>query len=551
MRAVRSRRRTPTAAARAALSGAAAALLIAPLLIAAPVASAHAGPPAPSGRLTVETDSGAVHGRATAATREFLGIPYAASPVGGLRWAPPRPAPSWDGVREATTPGPRCAQSAGGPSAAVTQQTRPSEDCLHLNVTTPRDASAGAALPVMVWWHGGGFTSGAGSEYNATRLANQGDVIVVTVDYRLGVFGYFGLPGLEGSGNFGLADQFASLDWVRRNATAFGGNPDNVTVFGESAGGMSVCAALTSPRAEGLIDKAIISSGSCMLDWPAGTQFPRSPAERPYIPVAEARADGLDLARRLGCGGDVIACMRGKGAAELVPHMQEFANHLAYGTALLPADPARALAAGKALTVPVISGGNRDEARAFVAGAIMHDPTTITAPTYPGLLARAFGEDADAVAAEYPIARYGNAALAWASLVTDATWSCPTHRGDRALARRGPVYTYEFADPHAPDVNLTWVPQFPMGAAHASDLPYVFDLGGRSMLLPGGQQDLGRVMVGYWTAFAHTGDPGHPGAPDWTPATGDGAIVQQLTPGAVGPVDAGAAHHCAFWDGLE
>src|SRR5699024_10744050 len=155
----------------------------------------------------------------------------------------------------------------------------------------------------------------------------------------------------------------------------------------------------------------------------------------------------------------------------------------------------------------------------------------ITALTYPDLLARAFGEDAGAVAAEYPISRYGNAALAWATLVTDATWSCPTHRGDRALARRGPVYTYEFADPPAPDANPTGGPQLPMGAAHANDMPYVFGLGGRCMLLPGGQQEQGRLMVGYWSAFAHTGEHGHPGAPDWATPTGDGAVVKQLAHG--------------------
>lgn len=510
--------------------------------------------------LTVELDSGAVRGRADDATRQFLGIPYAAAPVGDLRWQPPQSVPHWDGIRDATEPEARCTQTMMMPTGSLDSGSmqpgeqpadEPSEDCLYLNVTTPRDAAADAPLPVMVWWHGGGFTTGAGSEYDAARMADQGNVIVVTVNYRLGVFGYFGLPGLPGSGNFGLADQFASLEWAQRNAGAFGGDPDSVTVFGESAGGMSTCAALTSPRAEGLIDKAIISSGSCMLEWPAGTQYPSSQAETPYIDVEQDRADGLALAREMGCRDDVLACMRDKPADELLPHTQDFANHLAYGTDLLPVDPADALAAGEVADAPVISGGNRDEGRAFVAGAIMHDPTTITPLTYTGLLQRAFEGDAGKVAGRYPMEQYGSAALAWATVVTDATWACPTRRGEHMLARRGPTYAYEFADPNAPNVNLSWVPQFPMGAAHATDLPYIFDLGGRNMLAPGGQQDLARRMIGYWTSFAHSGDPNHEGAPHWAPIEPDSGATLQLAPGAVGPVDNAAVHNCRFWDGLE
>jgi para-nitrobenzyl esterase len=308
---------------------------------------------------TVRVDTGLLHGSTTPTARHFLGVPYAKPPVGELRWAPPQPATPWPGLREATQPGSRCPQTAAGPG----QPGSTDEDCLYVNVTTPRRQAPGARLPVMVWWHGGGYDSGAGSDYDADRLAAQGNVIVVTLNYRLGVFGYFGLPGLPGSGDFGLEDQIAGARWAKRNAVAFGGDPDNITVFGQSAGGMSTCALLTSPQAQGLIDKAIISSGSCLLDWPAGGLSPGTPGATPYTSLQQDQADGLAAAHGNGCPTGELSCMRAKPAADLVPLDESFSNHLAYGTPLLPLDPATALREGRFLHVPVISGGNRDEAR--------------------------------------------------------------------------------------------------------------------------------------------------------------------------------------------
>lgn len=178
---------------------------------------------------------------------------------------------------DATHPGPACPQQAsvGGPD------TPTDEDCLYLNVTTPARLDPGTPLPVMVWWHGGGFTSGSGAEYDATRLSEQGDVIVVTVNYRLGIFGYLGLPGLDGGGDFGLADQIAATRWAVDNAAALGGDPTAITVFGESAGAMSACALLTSPAAQGLINRIALSSGSCLLSWPRAACSPAPPPKRP------------------------------------------------------------------------------------------------------------------------------------------------------------------------------------------------------------------------------------------------------------------------------
>ena len=229
---------------------------VAVLLAAVPSQQAAAGPAAAAtspraAPLTIDTTTGTWRGRASGATRQFLGIRYAKPPTGTHRWTLPRPASDTEKVRAARTAGPSCPQSA---DVALASASATDEDCLFLNVTTPRRASD-EPWPVMVWWHGGGFTSGAGSQYDARRLAEQGDVAVVTVNYRLGMLGYLGLPGLQGAGNFGLADQLAALRWANDNAAAFGGDPDNVTVFGESAGGTSVCAALTTPGAEKLIDR--------------------------------------------------------------------------------------------------------------------------------------------------------------------------------------------------------------------------------------------------------------------------------------------------------
>ncbi|SEP53119.1 para-nitrobenzyl esterase [Amycolatopsis saalfeldensis] len=524
-----------------ATAGLAVALAVLSITTAGPVNAAPAEAP-----LTVTVDSGRLHGTVAGSTRQFLGVPYAKPPVGELRWTPPQPVAHWSGVREATAAGNPCPQQGALPGNLPPIN----EDCLFLNVTTPRSERPGARLPVMVWWHGGGYTTGAGSPYDAQRLADQGDVIVVTVNYRLGIFGYYGLPGLAGSGNFGFADQIAGLKWAKRNAAAFGGDPRNVTIFGESAGGMSVCAMLTSPQAPGLVDKAAISSGSCRLDWPDGGLFPGTPAQTPYISLAQDQADGTSKAASLGCTTEVLRCMRGKPMAELLPSTVDFSDHLAYGTSLLPRYPADALRDGRFARIPVISGGNADEARSFVGGAIVADPSSVTAQSYPKLIQQAFGDQAGKVAARYPLSAYPSAALAWSTVITDGAWACPTATADRQLAAHTTVYPYEFADPNAPNVNGINLPELPQGAAHATDLPTFFDLGGVNLLKTPPQQELAASMIGYWTRFAWTGNPNRPGAPHWARATRIGTAALQFVPGAIQPVDFAAEHQCGLWDSL-
>ncbi|MEV0316433.1 para-nitrobenzyl esterase [Nonomuraea fuscirosea] len=495
-----------------------------------------------TGSPVVRLSSGRVRGLDQGAVRTFSGVRYAQPPVGRLRWAPPKTAEPWPGVADATKPGAACPQ-AQFPGVPPTD-----EDCLSVNVTMPRD-TGGKRLPVLVWFHGGGFTTGAGSQYDAKRLATQGRVIVVTVNYRLGVFGYFGHEGLAGSGTFAMADQIAALRWTRRNAAALGGDPRKVTVAGQSAGGMSTCALLTSPAAAGLFDRAIISSGSCLIDWPDGGLFPTAPGHTPYASLATTRKDGAALAAKLKCdkgsAKETLDCLRALPATELVPHTQAFADHLTYGTPLLPVHPADALRKGTFHRVPVISGGTRDEMRSFIGGAIMAGQK-YTPEQYTELMSKAFGDQADAVAARYPLSAYASPALAWATVITDRSWACPALEGDRLLARRTTVYAFEFGDRDAPNVNGVEVPGFPLGATHATDLPSVFDLGGRYALKTPPQQRLGAQMVGYWAAFARTGDPNGQGAPRWSRFTGKGPVLG-LVPDAVKPIGYSADHKCAFW----
>jgi para-nitrobenzyl esterase len=369
----------------------------------------------------VQTDAGPVRGAVTDGHRLFHGIPYAASTAGERRWRPPQPAPPWTQARDATRPGPMCPQQ----PSSYAQVASVAEDCLCLNVTAPRAAGPRQPRPVMVWIHGDGAI-GAGSFFDARRLATVGDVVVVTINYRLGIFGAFGHPGLQASGAFGLQDQQAALRWVARNAAAFGGDPGNVTVFGESYGGLSASAHLVAPGSAGLFHRAIVQSGFALMDLPAGGIFPGLPAVAWYgwRSSAEVEALGAAVAPQLGCAdaATALACLRGVPVPELFAHAQPFQPY-GFGNRVLPEVPAQALADGRFHRVPVISGGTRDEHRLFVGlfRALAGQP--VTARQYPTLLAEAFGEHAGEVRARYPLSAYPSPNLAWATVLTDRMWA--------------------------------------------------------------------------------------------------------------------------------
>ncbi|WP_431933516.1 carboxylesterase/lipase family protein [Nonomuraea jabiensis] len=495
----------------------------------------------------VQLDSGRIRGTDDGTVRTYSGIRFAQPPVGRLRWKEPVRVASWRGVADATKPGRPCLQEEGGRQAG-------GEDCLFLDVTAPARPSR-KRLPVMVWLHGGGFLDGYGSMYNARRMAAQGEVIVVTPNYRLGAFGYLALPGLPGSGTFGLADQLEALRWVRRNAAVFGGDPGNVTLIGQSAGGISTCALLTSPAARGLIDKAVMQSGTCTLNWPAGTYVPvpDMPPITPYPSLKASRDLGLAAAKHLGCApGKELECLRSKPVAELMKVNDSFGTALAHGTPLLPLDPAQALRTGRFLRVPVISGGTKSEGNGFVAGTAQAG-IPVTAENYPALMQNAFGEQADTVLKEYPLTAFSSPGQAWATVSSDRAWACPTLEADEAMAARTTVYAYEFADANAPNIFGT-PSDFPLGAQHAGDLPYLFDLDGEQWdgLTPE-QWRLAEQMIGYWTSFARTGKPQAADAPTWRAFTPSGRTVLSLKPagqGGIGPADVSGEHRCAFWRGL-
>src|SRR3954452_23723890 len=330
--------------------------------------------------LVVGTKQGAVRGLHADGVDKFLGIPYAAPPTGTLRWQPPAPAARWGGVRPATAYGARCPQLPS-PNGAGSEN----EDCLTLNVFRPgadhRSARGrhrgGRRLPVLFWIHGGGLVNGSGDQHDGALLARTNRIVVVSINYRLGVFGFLALPGIgAGAGDFGLLDPQAGLRWVRRNIGAFGGDPRRITIAGEAAGGFSTCAHLTSPAVRGLFDGAIVQSGSCISQT-----------------LAQSQTAGTQFAQRVGCSD--VECLRGKSASELLA--QSFQPSITSGGPELPEPPADAVAAGHFPRVPVIYGANRDEGRTFA-----QDLTDLTHEQYEAFVTAQFGARAPAVLAQYP-----------------------------------------------------------------------------------------------------------------------------------------------------
>ncbi|UQX11592.1 carboxylesterase/lipase family protein [Candidatus Mycobacterium methanotrophicum] len=498
----------------------------------------------------VRTPMGVMRGMVAADYRLFQAIPYAAPPVGPLRWQPPRPAAKWSGMLDATKPGPQCMQDTGSDQHAGKAT---GENCLTLNVWTPAPARGTGKRPVMVWIHGGGFVNGSGDIYNSRGLAAKGHIVVVTINYRLGALGFLAHPSLGPGGNignYGLADQQAALRWVRDHIADFGGDPRKVTVAGESAGGMSVCDHLVAPGSAGLFRAAIIQSAPCQAQ----------------ADVATGARESVDYAASVGCRNPVstAACLRALPATALdrPPWYVSLGDSDALsgpltGTALLPDAPVPASAAGRAARVPVLIGVNHDEFTMFAALRYLKLGRGITAGEYPRLLADIFGADGAAVLAHYSLDHYGgDASLAYSAALTDGLFSCVADRLADSLSQRGataPVYAYEFDDPHAPAPNPFHLVHFPVGASHSLELRYLFKVGGAPLLNPA-QRMLSDQMVSYWSHFVTNGTPTATGQPAWPAKTGDAGenVWMSLRPGSTRVItNFEEAHQCPFWASLK
>lgn len=505
----------------------------------APVATAsHAAAASRGAAPLVHTDKGWIRGTRGNGVDAFRGIPYAAPPVGALRWRPPRAHSRWTGARAATQYGARCAALASTNGARTN-----SENCLFVNVWRPTGVTAGRKLPVYVFIHGGGLVNGSSNQAGGAQFSRRTGAIVVSLNYRLGVFGFLGLPGLSsrGFGNYGFLDQQAALRWVHRNIRAFGGDPWEVTLGGESAGAFSVCAHLTSRGSRGLFARAMMQSGSC---------YSRT--------RAQTHANSSDFATAAGCTSAVLACLRGKSAAALLDASTGFSPTLTSGTGALPLPTAVAAARGKFARVPIVNGSNRDEGRTFAQGFIGS-----TQAQYVAWVNSTFGAQSNRVLANYPWpanATKFTAAYLIGAIFTDSGMlagigGCGALKTDRVFARYVPTYAYEFDARHGP--GLTPIPGYVWGAGHAAELAYLFpSFDNGTPIAPtfnAGERQLSRDMTQYWGGFVFSGRPHGNGLPTW-PRFDTTHRFMSLRPGGrsrtITLQKFRTEHQCGFWSSL-
>jgi para-nitrobenzyl esterase len=486
--------------------------------------------------LLVHTDKGPVCGIVGSGVQEWLGVPFAAPPVGPLRWEPPQPHAAWSTPLQANTSRGSCPQASSGGAGIPSDD----EDCLYLNVIAP-SASGSGPLPVMVWIYGGGFVVGTNTVYDATHLVTAGHVILVAMNYREGVFGFLADKALgPNAGDYGLQDQQAAMRWVKRNIAAFGGDPGNVTVFGESAGGSSVCDQIASPTAAGLFQKAISESGeyNSLLGAPTSLQPQDCHAKLP----TEAQADqvGQTYAASLGCGNasDAAACLRSVPASKLLATEFSATDAPIVNGTTLPLSPRTAFASGKVNRATVIMGVNRDE---DLVG------TPSTASDYQSDVQAQYGAFASKVMSLYPLDRFASPYIAFRTLTADSDTICPALITDKRLARVMPVFAYEFDDTDPPPSTAS-NPTLPAGAPHGAEIPLLFPnfLAGS---LDANQTVLFNQLAAQWTHFASTGNPTAPGTPIWTPFTEGNQRVMSLQPAGDSQLtdDIPIDHNCGFW----
>jgi para-nitrobenzyl esterase len=447
--------------------------------------------------------------------QEFKGIPFAAPPVGNLRWREPQPVEGWEGVRECLSYGPACPQpDASGLTGGGPEQL--SEDCLYLNVWTPA-GRANDRMPVMMWIHGGGFSIGSGSTdvYNGQELARRG-AVVVTINRRLGPFGFFAHPRLieeaaetgESVGNYGFLDKVAALEWIRDNISAFGGDPGRVTIFGESGGARSVAHLMVSPPAKGLFHRAILQSSSLY-------RVNRHLTEPRYGQPSMV-AIGEKTAELLGCheAGDPLKAMRAKSADEVLEAGFAVLGRSDLGNAfspvvdgrVFPDNPTDLLEAGRQHDVPMIAGSNANEGAMFIQSLPFDNPAAIRT-----IVRQAYPDHADEILELFPVTSPAEARASMDRIIGDPMFTAAIRSTLRAMEKvSSKAYQYYFTRVRPDERGER------LGAAHGDDIRFVFDnldMGGRPVT--DADRALSGTMADLWVRFAATGDPNGPGLPEW------------------------------------
>lgn len=508
----------------------------------------------------VETERGPVEGEPDGDVIAYKGIPYAAQPVGERRFRPPeRPAPAWGDELDGSEYGPRAPQpllATNFVGLDATTFVGEEDGCLNLNVWAPEGADEGEKA-VMFWIHGGAYIFGS-NRFPGGELAEDGDVVVVAPNYRLNALGFFAHPAVTAENpdaptNVGYLDIRAALEWVQQNVARFGGDPDNVTVFGESAGGHAVLTLLTDPDAEGLFHRAISQSG---------------PINEPLYSLSELESRGEDAAAELSCGGsDALACLREADPSDLASAYgvaQSFAGMgdpsdgprvlrpgLVFGVdgEVVESHPATRIAEGEFHDVPVLLGGNAEEYQFFLA--FTGDAAPESASAYRQRVRAEYGQFADDVLEQYPASDYDSIEEAYVDLFTDDLFLCSDYKVAREIEQHGgTAYRYVFDD--KPTVPVTLTVEDP-GAYHTAELSYVFGQTVTQQGLPTGilgPQDyrLRHRMQTYWTNFAKRGDPNGSGwfaPPEW-PAVGDDLTRVRLQARSVDP-ESGVEPECELF----
>jgi para-nitrobenzyl esterase len=506
-------------------------------------AAALGARPACSAGTVVQTADGPVCGVTANGVTSYLGLRFAPQPT---RWAAPGSLTPWTAIFEATVEGNACPQ----PRAVA----NPSEDCLNLDVQVPANRGANL-LPVMLEIHGGGFVVGT-AVANGANLVTNGNVVYVTINYRLGILGFMAHQGLgPNSGDYGLQDQQAAMRWVQRNIAQFGGDPRNVTIFGQSAGGASVCAAVASPTANGLFQRGI--SQSAFYNYKVNTIWSPGDCKSQLPTESEAQQAGATFAVKVGCGGavDQVACLRALPVQTLIDNAGYIGNPTAGGTigptingTTLPMSPGKAFATGQINKVGLMIGVDRDE---FNGGPI--DPPFIAAnpAQYDALVRQQFGPLAFNVMSLYPPSRFPkpSAFIAYRTIMADSASVCPALASFKRLAKYIPVHAWEGDNPDVPRVTTPW----PTGSFHVAESPFMFV--NPAIALDPNQMAFSAQLIAQWTGYARTGDPTAEGAPAWSRYTEQSEVVMSLVPAGnsthVPASTLAMQHKCEFWDSVS